>query len=97
MKIEITTTKRIKEIIDIDFPYYYEHDLMTDYGDNVIYGKILPEYEITIQEKDLYDDKKSYEIEKRLPSNCYFTQEYKSSKEEFEAVKLRALKFLKEC
>ena len=41
MKIEKTKRIDIKEIIDIEFPYFYEHDLMSDYGESVIYGKIL--------------------------------------------------------
>lgn len=97
MKIEITTTKRVKKTIDIEFPYYYKDDLMSDYGDTVIYGKIMTDYEITIKENESYSGVKSYEIEKDSRSDCYFTDEYKSSKEEFEAVKVRALAFLNEC
>lgn len=97
MKIEITTLKRVKKTIEVDFPYYYKHDLMSDYGDTVIYGKIMPGYEITIKEGKSYNGKKTYEIEKDSQSDCYFTKEYKSNKEEFESVKVRALAFLNEC
>jgi len=27
MKIEVTRTKRVKEEIEVEFPYYYKHDL----------------------------------------------------------------------
>lgn len=97
MKIEIIITKRVKEIIEVEFPYYYKHDLMSDYGDSIIYGKIMPDYEIAIKEVELCNGKKSYEIEKDFRSNCYFTDEYKSNKEEFESVKVRAIEFLKGC
>jgi hypothetical protein len=97
MKIEIITTKRVKETIDVDFPYYYKQDLCSDYSDTVIYGKIMGEFEVTIKEDESYNGKISYEIEKCFRSDYYFTDEYKSSKEEFEAVKIRALEFLNKC
>lgn len=100
MKIEITKTKEVKEIIDVEIPYYYKHDLtdIGDYGDSIIYGKILPDCEYTIHEKTSeYSDRKTYEIEKDSRSNGYFDEKFKSTKEEFEDVKARALEFLIKC
>jgi hypothetical protein len=93
MKIEITTTKIVKETIDVEFPYYYKHDLMSDYGENVIYGKITEDYAYTIQEIENYDGKLAFELEKDTWDGSYFKEEYKSTKEEYEDAKRRALEF----
>lgn len=93
MKIEITTTKRVKETIDVEFPYYYKHDLMIDYGENVIYGKITEDYAYAIQEIKNYDGKVAFELEKDTWDGSYFKKEYKSTKKEYEAVKHRAVEF----
>lgn len=94
MKIEITKIKEVKEIIEVDFPYYFKHDLMSEYGKTIIYGKILPKYAISIKEDESYNGKKSYEIEKDLRGDCYFADKYRSTVDEFEQAKARLLEFL---
>jgi hypothetical protein len=63
MKIIITETIRKEKEIDIELPYYYEHDLMSDYGDCYIYGKITDKEHISINIDHYYDGKDSTEIE----------------------------------
>lgn len=96
MKIEITTTQTVKEIIEVDFPYYYEHDLWSEYGDTVIYGKIMPEYEITIKEDKTCWGSESFEITKQKRNDCYFDKKYKSSQATFEDAKKRTIDCLAE-
>ena len=99
MKIEITTTKRVKKIIDVEFPYYYMQDLTDyEYEDTcVIYGKKTETEDITIREKIRSNHDKNYEVEKEPRNDSYFDDEYKSNVEEFENAKARALAFLNEC
>ncbi len=98
MKVEITRTIRQKEIVDVEFPYFYQHDLsLDDAGDTVIYGKIEEKVQTTIKITSEYGSgRKEYElaIERRsLPSYaCYINNsEYASSKEEFLAAKAEAI------
>lgn len=93
MKISIKKTKTVEEIIDVEFPYYYKYDLMSDYSDTIIYGKIFENYEVTIKECNSYNNLMSYEIERDSRSDCYFEEQYKSNKDEFEAAKARAIIF----
>ena len=95
MKIEITKHEPVKRVIEVEFPYYYKHDMYPDYGESVIYGKIINEYkEITIHEREDRDEHLSFEIEEDSMSSSYFDEKYKSSKEEYELAKRRALDFL---
>lgn len=95
MKVEIIEYKKVTRTIDIEFPYYYEYDLYSDYGDSVIYGKIISkDREITIHETEDKYGKRKYEIEEDSMPNSYFTEEHKSSKAAFENAKRRALDFL---
>ena len=100
-KVEITKQVPQVEIIEIELPYYYKHDLTSDYGKSVIYGKIEEKVCTSIQETQKYDGEDQYEIEsqehhsiKNSGLASYFNEEHKSSKEEFEAVKLRCLRLL---
>ena len=86
--------EEVKKVIDIKFPYYYKHDLMSDYGKSIIYGKILKDCEYTIHESDYYNNKKIFELEENDRNDYYFSSEYKSTKKEYEKAKFRALKFL---
>ena len=104
--MKITLIKQIPQevIIEVELPYYYKHDLMHDYGDSIIYGKIEEKLHTSIHEIKGYDGKESYEIEKEKHSSIalrglssYFEDEHQSSKEEFEAVKERCLSFLNGC
>ena len=104
MQVEITKQIPQVEIIEVELPYYYKHDLMSDYDDSVIYGKIEEKLCTTIQETKNYDGEKKYEIEKEEHHSIknsglssYFDKKHKSNKEEFEAVKLRCLSFLNGC
>jgi hypothetical protein len=40
MKIEITKQIKVKETIDIEFPYYFKIDLLLEHSDSIIYRKI---------------------------------------------------------
>ena len=104
MKIKLI--KQIPQIVEIEveLPYYYKHDLMDDYGDSIIYGKIEEKLHTSIHETQRYDGKKTYEIEKEehysianSGLSSYFDEEHLSGKEEFEAVKERCLLFLSGC
>lgn len=104
MQVEITKQITQLEIIEVELPYYYKHDLMSDYGDSVIYGKIEEKLCTSIQETKNYDGEEKYEIEKEehysiknSGLSCYFDTKHKSSKEEFESVKERCLSFLNGC
>ncbi len=95
MKIEVTRTKRVKEEIEVEFPYYYKHDL-TDYeyeNTCVIFGKKTEEEEVTIQEKIRDNGNTIYELEKDSRSDSYFGEEYKSTEKEYEEAKERAKQF----
>lgn len=104
MQAEITKQVPQVEIIEVEFPYYYKHDLMSDYGDSVIYGKIEEKMCTSIQETKNHDGEEKYEIEKEEHHSIknsglssYFDKKHQSSKEEFEAVKERCLSFLNGC
>lgn len=95
MKIEITKHEPVKRVINVEFPYYYKHNLYPDYRESVIYGKIIDEHkEITIHEREDRGGHLSFEIEEDSMSSSYFEDKYKSSKEEYELAKRRALDFL---
>lgn len=97
MKIKIKKRQEIDVEIEVNFPYYYKHDLYSDYGESIIYGKIISEKkEVTIHEKDNLDGERQYEIEEDTMSHSYFEDKYKGNKKEFEEVKQRALEFLKQ-
>lgn len=103
MKIEIEKKVTQIEIIEVEFPYYYKHNLMSDYGDCVIYGKIEEKLCTTIEESNRNNiekfviEKEEYTSIKNSGLSCYFNKEYKSNKEEFEDAKERCLSFLSEC
>lgn len=40
MKLEVTKRITRTETVNVELPYYYEHDLLLDWADSVIYGKI---------------------------------------------------------
>lgn len=95
MKIEVTRTKRVKEEIEVEFPYYYKHDL-TDYdyeNTYVIYGKKTETEEVTINEKIRDNKNFIYEIEKDRRNDSYFDKKYKSTEQEYEEAKERAKQF----
>ena len=84
MKTKILRTHRIEEEIDIEFPYYFEHDLSDEYN-SIIYGKMTQGFCYTIHEKAGYDEQ-TYEFTKsvRGMDGSYITEEHKSSEDEYE-------------
>ena len=46
---------------------------------------------MTIKECNSYNNIMSYEIKRDSRSDCYFEEQYKSNKNEFEAAKARAI------
>jgi len=101
MLIEITEKVEQKRTVDITFPYYYEHDLLLDECDSIIYGKIEENKHTTIQITDRYAFAQSAEIEvRKRPAKtlgCYMTPEYTSDESVFIDAKDRALKLLNEA
>ena len=104
MEIKIKRLIPQEEIIEVELPYYYKHDLSDDYGDSIIYGKIEEKLHTSIHEIERYHGKETYEIEKEKHHSIensglssYFEDEHQSNKEEFEAVKERCLSFLNGC
>jgi hypothetical protein len=65
MKVELT--KRIEQtvIIDIELPYYFEHDISGDFGSSVIYGKIEATECIRIQRTFTFHDQREEYIVKK--------------------------------
>ena len=104
MKIKLIKLIPQEAIIDVELPYYYKHDLMNDYGESTIYGKIEEKLHTSIHETERYYSREAYEIEKKEHYSIansglatYFEDEHQSSREEFEAAKQRCLTFLNGC
>ena len=96
MKLEITREVKKTETIDIEFPYYYKHDLSSDEEDVVIYGKIDEKKHTSIKIGKRYWDQSiefELEIEERGAASlaCYMTDEHKSSETEYNAAKNKLL------
>ena len=94
MEIEINVISKIKKKININLPYYYEHNLSSDRYDSVLYGKICEKETTTIQITNQYlHDVISYEIEiakcNPAKNDSYFTDEHKSSESEYLAAKAK--------
>lgn len=87
MKLKIKRKIETEETIDIEFPYYYKHDLMLDEVDVIIYGKIEENKTTSIHISHNYRGGDNYEleIEKEPASNfsSYMTDEYKSNEAEY--------------
>lgn len=96
-KTKITVREHIttKKKIEVELPYYYKHDLYSDYGDSVIYGKIDGEITTSIHEKEDPYGKISYEIEKEKwdGDGSYFTDEHTSTEVEYNKAKERLKEF----
>ena len=104
MKIKLIKLIPQEAIIEVELPYYYKHDLMHDYGESIIYGKIEEKLHTSIHEDEGYNGRKTYEIEEKEHYSIatsglatYFEDEHQSSREEFEAAKQRCLLFLNGC
>lgn len=99
--MKISIKKQIEVIINVDFPFYYKHDLNDDYDQesNCIYGVVLEEHTISVHES-INGGEVSYEIEFEKPARLsgmgkYFKDfSHKSSKIEFEQAIRRAKDFI---
>ena len=96
-KTKITVRKHIttEKEIEVDLPYYYKHDLYSDYGDSVIYGRIDGKMATSIHEiKDQYGEI-SYDIKKQrwAGDGSYFTDEHNSTEVEYNKAKERLKEF----
>jgi len=80
MQIELEV--RTKETIEVDFPYYYEQYLDSEYSTSTIYGKIEPNCHTTIR---LSGNNVEIEIKNQNAGTlgCYFTDEYASDEKSF--------------
>lgn len=103
MKIEIIETKEVRKKIDVDLPYYYEHDLSFNYDDCRIFGEITKDQHFSIQINKLYDGTESVEINLKKHNNFLALSDYfntsepgtsQISKEDFIRVQKEAMKIL---
>lgn len=82
----------IKEKVSVETPYFYKHDLLPDFGDSIVYGKVLDDCVVTVQKTDRYGGKVAFEIQVvkksdlRAYSNYLVKEEYRSTEGEFLAV-----------
>jgi hypothetical protein len=90
-----------KENITIETPFYYKHDLMIDDCDSVTYGKIMDTCVVSVSKTDRYLDHEitfEFEIDERPRFQGYTAymvdEEYKSSKEEYEAAVAEMQQFI---
>lgn len=97
MKIPIVK-QIIDGYIDIQFPFYYEHDLSGDNNDYIIYGKIMEDGVVTIRESKIYDSGEYvYEVEYSpvfdpdSMKSYLLDPEHRSTEEKFNAVYSRML------
>lgn len=101
MRIEVTKLETVKYEVEAELPYYYAHDLMSDYSDCIIYGRIDETTHLSIKETENHNGEFEYELQKESHKSiantglgCYFDKEHKGSKEQYEAVKQRAIEFI---
>jgi len=93
MKLEITRKVEQKEIVEIELPYYYKHDLMLDEVDVVIYGKVEENKCTAIQISQGRELEFELSVERRPAAQygCYMADEYKSNEAEYLAAKVKLL------
>lgn len=96
MKLEITVQTESKQAIEIEFPYYYEYDLMLDESDSVIYGKIEENKHTSIQiSTSLRNNSSSFELEINNEHasvyGCYMADKFKSNESEYLLAKAKLL------
>ena len=101
MRITINKSEIVPQEIDIDFPYYYKHNL-SDRDESIIYGKLDIGSCCTIHvKKSWVSESVSVEIEveryEGVPPGCYhsyFSEEFKATAVEFRLARDLAQKFL---
>lgn len=93
MEIEIEIINKKKKMVDIEFPYFYKHIIHLDDGEVVIFGKIERDKVTTISEKEIGNNFEYEfaveEIRNFINISAYFSDEHKSSEEEFMSAKKR--------
>lgn len=94
IKVEVTKTKVVKEVIEVELPYYYKRYLSSDFSNTIIFGKITQGVEFTINEVHHSDGEETYEISRGSMSTCFYSEDYKSTAKEFEDARDRASSFL---
>lgn len=100
MQIEITKQVPVQETIEIDFPYYYKHDLYPEDSESCIYGKITENKLIAIHIRSSWKYDPELEISIELSNThasqhtCYLKPKYKSTEEEYLSAKTRLLNFI---
>lgn len=94
-KIIIRKLITIEKEIEVEFPYYYEHDLSCHNHDSVIYGKIDGKTTTSVHEKQDQYGKMSYEIEKEEwdGDGSYFNDKYNSTEAKYNKAKERLKEF----
>lgn len=101
MKIEVTKTLKSTDTIEVDLPYYYRHDLLTDHADCIIYGKIEEDKHTSIQINQQYSCSQSFSVEIEIENtswfslSCYLSNEYKSDEKTYTDAKNKALEIIK--
>lgn len=101
MKLEIKRKVEQTEIVDIDLPYYFKHDLSNDDAEYVIYGKVERTMCVKIKISRAYNSR-SHEFEiaiEDLPAaayGCYMTHEHQSSEAEYLSAKTNLLEAIQE-
>ena len=100
--IEVEKFTETEKVI-IPTPFYYKHDLMIEECDSIIYGKIMDDCVISVQKTDHYLNHEitfEFEVEERprfQGYNAYMVdEEYKSSKEEYEAAIAEMKQFIED-
>jgi len=102
MKVKIKKKQVTYEIIDIELPYFYKHDLGMEHGYSVIYGCIDGQKDTSIKVSMDSSGKETYEIEiEKITGDevpMYYTSHFESihasNKDEFQNAFIEALRTL---
>ena len=97
MKLEITRTTKQKEMVEIELPYYYKHDLMIEEADVVTYGKVEESRCTSIKITHNYGSySQAFDLSiEDMPAaayGSYMTDEYKGDEAEYLAAKAKLMK-----
>ena len=96
MKVEVIRTTKTKELVEIDLPYFYRHDLDLVDVDCAIYGKIGERWHTSVKVyTDSFIGSRRFTVEKEPTDwgrlSCYLADEYKSNATEYEGAKQMAI------
>lgn len=101
MIVIITEFARVPKIIDVELPYYYEHDLSGEYDEDVIYGKIELDKSTKIHLNhcgskvvEVIMEIHTHQSIENSGLGSYFKDEHKSSKKRFDTARNTAAAFL---